>query len=165
MRTHTLVDSPVGDLTVVAQDGALVGLYFEGHRRGPSADVLGTRTGEGFEAVRQQLAEYFAGHRRQFDLPLAPRGNDFQRRVWELLRTIPYSETRSYADLARALGDPALAQAVGAASARNPLSVVIPCHRVVAADGSLRGYAGGLERKRFLLGLEEPAAAAADRLF
>lgn len=165
MRTHTVIDSPVGDLTVVAEDGALVGLYFEGHKRQPAVETFGARTDEGFEAPRQQLKEYFAGERHDFDLPLAPRGNDFQRRVWGLLAGIPYGETRSYGDLARQLGDPALAQAVGAANALNPLSVVVPCHRVVAADGNLRGYAGGLDRKRYLLDLEEPAAENAARLF
>lgn len=166
MRKHTVIGSPVGDLTAVAEeDGALVGLYFERHLRRPPAETFGERTDEGFDELRRQLAEYFAGERREFGLPLAPQGEDFQLRVWKLLEEIPYGETRSYGDLARELGDPALAQAVGAANARNPLSIVVPCHRVVASDGSLRGYAGGLDRKRFLLGLEEPAEARADRLF
>ncbi|MFC1418383.1 methylated-DNA--[protein]-cysteine S-methyltransferase [Streptacidiphilus cavernicola] len=165
MRTHTVIDSPTGGLTAVIEDGALVGLYFEGHLRRPSADTFGERTDQGFEEVRRQLGEYFAGTRSEFALPLAPQGNDFQRRVWDLLLDIPYGETRSYGDLARQLGDPALAQAVGAANALNPVSVVIPCHRVVATDGSLRGYAGGLDRKRFLLELEEPAAEREARLF
>jgi methylated-DNA-[protein]-cysteine S-methyltransferase len=164
-RTHTIVDSPVGELTVVAEEGALVGLYFEGHKRQPPPEAFGSRSDEGFGPVCQQLKEYFAGERQEFDLPLAPQGEDFQRRVWELLTTIPYGETWSYGDLARRLGDPALAQAVGAANGLNPLSIVVPCHRVVAADGSLRGYAGGLQRKRYLLALEEPAAEAAARLF
>jgi methylated-DNA-[protein]-cysteine S-methyltransferase len=123
------------------------------------------RREEGFGAVREQLGEYFAGEPREFELPVAPRGNEFQRRVWGLLTRIPYGETRSYGDLARELGDVSLSQAVGAANGLNPLSVVVPCHRVVAADGNLRGYAGGLGRKRYLLELEEPAADAADRLF
>lgn len=165
MRTHTVIDSPVGDLTVVADGGGLVGLYFAEHRRIPDPETFGERTDEGFADVRQQLKEYFAGDRRGFDLPLAPRGNDFQRRVWDLLGAIPYGETRSYGDLARDLGDLSLSQAVGAANALNPLSVIVPCHRVLAADGSLRGYAGGLDRKRFLLALEEPAAESAARLF
>ena len=165
MRTHTFLDSPVGDLTVVAEDDALVGLYFEGHQRQPAAETFGRRTDEGFDTVRLQIEEYFAGQRQEFDLPLAPVGDDFRRRVWDLLRAIPYGETRSYGQLARELGDPALAQAVGAANARNPLSVIVPCHRVVAADGNLRGYAGGLDRKRFLLDLEEPAPRKSARLF
>ena len=136
--------------------GALTGVYFEDHRRGPSPAALGPRDDDRpeFAAARWQLAEYFAGARTVFDLPLAPRGEPFRQRVWSLLRQIPYGETRSYGQLARELGDPALAQAVGSANGRNPLSVIVPCHRVVGADGSLTGYAGGLERKRFLLELE-----------
>jgi methylated-DNA-[protein]-cysteine S-methyltransferase len=164
-RSHTVIGSPVGDLTVVADDGALVGLYFEQHLRRPPAATFGERTDVGFDAVRTQLAEYFAGTRTTFDLELRPVGDPFRQRVWALLREIPYGETRSYGDLARALGDRNLAQAVGHANALNPLSVIVPCHRVVAADGSLTGFAGGLERKRFLLDLEAPPAAEVGRLF
>ena len=164
-RTHTVIASPLGGLTVVAEDGALTGLYFEGHRRGPGPEELGVRREAGFEDVRSQLGEYFAGERTRFELPLAPRGNDFQRQVWGLLREIPFGETRSYGDLARLLGDVSLAQAVGSANGRNPLSVIVPCHRVVGADGNLTGYAGGLDRKRYLLDLEEPAARRDARLF
>ena len=106
--------------------------------------------------TRVQLGEYFAGERREFDLPLAPVGNPFRQRVWSLLREIPYGQTRSYGDLARQLGDRNLAQAVGAGNARNPVSIIVPCHRVVGAAGQLTGYAGGLDRKHFLLGLEDP---------
>lgn len=162
---HTVVDSPVGELTVVATDDGLTGLYFDGHQRGPDRASLGERTEDGFADVRRQLAEYFAGDRTEFDLPLAPRGDDFQQRVWALLREIPYGETRTYGDLARRLGDRSLAQAVGNANGRNPISVIVPCHRVIGADGSLTGYAGGLDRKRFLLALEEPPADDAGRLF
>jgi methylated-DNA-[protein]-cysteine S-methyltransferase len=174
---HTVLPSPLGPLTVVAEVpvrtggadragetgavagggvGALTGVYFEGHMRGPSPAALGPRDDDRpeFAALRRQLDEYFAGDRSGFDLPLAPRGEPFRQRVWALLRQIPYGETRSYGQLARELGDPALAQAVGSANGRNPLSVIVPCHRVVGADGSLTGYAGGLERKRFLLELE-----------
>ncbi|HEY3750717.1 MAG TPA: methylated-DNA--[protein]-cysteine S-methyltransferase [Pseudonocardiaceae bacterium] len=163
--THTVIDSPVGDLTVVAVDGAITGLYFTNHLRAPARAALGERTDEGFAEVTKQLGEYFAGTRREFDLPLAPVGNEFQRRVWALLATIPYGETRSYGDLANALGDPGLAQAVGSANGRNPISIIVPCHRVVGADGSLTGYAGGLDRKRYLLEMEEPADVSAGRLF
>ncbi|WP_079132051.1 methylated-DNA--[protein]-cysteine S-methyltransferase [Streptomyces nanshensis] len=155
---HTVVDSPLGALTLVADGGALTGVYFEDHLRGPSPGALGPRDETGFDEARRQLAEYFAGERQRFDLPLAPRGEPFRQRVWALLRQIPYGETRSYGLLARELGDPALAQAVGSANGRNPLSVIVPCHRVVGADGSLTGYAGGLERKRFLLELEGAAS-------
>ncbi|WP_327237655.1 methylated-DNA--[protein]-cysteine S-methyltransferase [Streptomyces sp. NBC_01317] len=164
-RVHTTIESPLGDLTVVAEDNKLTGLYFADHRRGPATDSLGVRDEAGFEEVRRQLDEYFAGERREFALPLAPAGDAFQHRVWELLARIPYGRTCSYGDLARQLGDPALAQAVGAAVGRNPISVIVPCHRVVGADGSLVGYAGGLWRKRHLLDLEEPAPVKADRLF
>lgn len=151
---HTVMDSPLGALTLVGDGEALTGIYFEGHLRGPSPDALGPRDPAGFEEAERQLQEYFAGERQSFDLPLAPRGEPFQQRVWRLLRQIPYGETRSYGRLAHELGSPGLAQAVGAANGRNPLSVVVPCHRVVGADGSLTGYAGGLERKRRLLELE-----------
>lgn len=162
---HTVIGSPVGDLTAVADGDALTGLYFVGRRHHPKPDRLGERTDDGFGEVRRQLAEYFAGDRTTFDLPLAPAGNEFEHRVWGLLRQIPYGETRSYGELARELGDPALAQAVGVANGRNPISVIVPCHRVVGADGSLTGYAGGLDRKRYLLELEEPAEVSAGRLF
>ncbi|MDQ3782294.1 MAG: methylated-DNA--[protein]-cysteine S-methyltransferase [Actinomycetota bacterium] len=169
MRTsnavHTVVDSPVGPLTLVARDGALVGLYMDGQRRLPAAVRLGERVEHGFEDAATQLDEYFAGARTEFDLPIAPLGEPFPMRVWELLRTIPYGETRSYGELAGQLGDRTMAQAVGAASARNPIGLIIPCHRVVGADGSLVGYAGGLVRKRFLLDLEEPAERRRGRLF
>jgi methylated-DNA-[protein]-cysteine S-methyltransferase len=152
---HTIVESPVGDLTVVAVDGALTGVYFEKHRRRPNRATFGRLVDVGFEDVRRQFGEYFAGRRREFDLPLAPEGDDFDQRVWKLLLDIPYGETRSYGTLARELGNGVLPQAVGAANSRNPLSVIVPCHRVVGADGSLVGYAGGLERKRTLIDLEQ----------
>lgn len=164
-RTHAEIDSPVGTLTAVLVEGDLVGLYFAEHLRRPPAESLGPRRDDGAREVRRQLGEYFAGGRTTFDLPLAPEGDGFKQRVWALLRDIPYGETRTYGDLARELGDAHLAQAVGHANALNPISIVQPCHRVVGADGSLTGFAGGLERKRFLLGLEAPPAAAAGRLF
>ncbi|GAA4564278.1 methylated-DNA--[protein]-cysteine S-methyltransferase [Planotetraspora kaengkrachanensis] len=164
-RTHTVIASPVGDLLAVAEGGTLCGLYFEGHLRGPGPGEWGARDDADFTEVRRQLGEYFAGPRTRFDLPLAPRGNEFQQRVWRLLTEIPFGETRTYGDLARHLGDASLAQAVGSANARNPISVIVPCHRVVGADGGLTGYAGGLDRKRFLLDLEEPAERKAARLF
>jgi len=164
MRTHNILDSPLGELTLVASDGVLSGLYMVAHRRRPSDD-LGARTDAGFEAAAEQLAEYFAGTRTGFELETAAEGNGFQRRVWQQLAGIPYGETRSYGELASALGDRALAQAVGSANGRNPLSIIVPCHRVVGADGSLVGYAGGLERKEFLLQLENPARSGTQPLF
>ncbi|MBC6461917.1 methylated-DNA--[protein]-cysteine S-methyltransferase [Actinomadura sp. HBU206391] len=164
-RTHTVIASPIGGLTAVAEDGVLCGMYFERHRRGPGPEELGAYDESGFDEVRRQLGEYFADERTRFELALAPRGDEFQQQVWRLLTEIPFGETRSYGDLARRLGNVSLAQAVGAANARNPISVIVPCHRVVAADGGLTGYAGGLDRKRFLLDLEEPAARREARLF
>jgi methylated-DNA-[protein]-cysteine S-methyltransferase len=168
-RRHTTIDSPLGELTLVADGGALVGLYFPRHWYRPGDSTLGPKVDAAsdpvFAVAARQLGEYFAGERTEFDLPLAPRGDDFHQRVWALLREIPYGETRSYGDLARALGDRNLAQAVGTANGRNPIGIVVPCHRVIGADGSLVGYAGGLDRKRFLLALEEPPADEGGRLF
>lgn len=164
-RTHTVIDSPIGWLTLVAEGDALTGLYMEKHCRRPAESSFGTRVEAGFEEPIRQLRDYFAGTRSTFDLPLAPYGDDFSRQVWDLLSQIPYGETRTYGQLARALGDPTLARAVGSANARNPISVIVPCHRVVGADGNLTGYAGGLDRKRFLLDLEAPPPDRSARLF
>jgi methylated-DNA-[protein]-cysteine S-methyltransferase len=150
-RTHTVTGSPIGPLTAVAEDGVLVALYMYP----PDAAALGARDDAGFTDVVGQLGEYFAGERTAFDLRLRPTGNDLQLAVWRLMAQIPYGETRSYGSLARQLGDPTLAQAVGTACGRNPLPVVVPCHRVIGADGSLVGFGGGLHRKRFLLDLEQ----------
>ncbi len=166
---HVVVDSPIGALTVVVDGGAITHLLMDAAAHRPDDPALfgplGERDTEPFASAAAQLAEYFAGKRSTFDLPLAPRGNDFQQRVWAMLLDIPYGETRNYGELARALGGPGLAQAVGAANGRNPIAVVVPCHRVIGADGSLVGYAGGLDRKRFLLSLEESPPLAAGRLF
>ncbi|MET9227868.1 methylated-DNA--[protein]-cysteine S-methyltransferase [Lentzea sp. NPDC003310] len=162
---HAIVDSPVGELTLVGEGTALLGLYFDGHLRTPRVTDLGPRTADGFADARRQLDEYFAGTRRTFDLELAPRGSAFERKVWALLTRIPYGETRTYGQLAAELGDPAAAQAVGNANGWNPISIIVPCHRVVGSAGSLTGYAGGLDRKRYLLSLEEPPAEEDGRLF
>jgi methylated-DNA-[protein]-cysteine S-methyltransferase len=162
---HAVVGSPVGPLTLVGDGAALIGLYFDGHRRRPRLADRGPRVDDGFDAVTRQLGEYFAGSRREFDLELAPRGSEFEKRVWALLTKIPYGETRTYGQLAAELGDPGAAQAVGNANGWNPISVIVPCHRVVGTNGGLTGYAGGLGRKRFLLSLEEPPAATSGRLF
>ena len=164
--SHTTIGSPLGALTLVcAEEGGLAAVYFDEHKRRPNVESFGPRDDGAFGAVTQQLGEYFAGDRTTFDLPLAPTGNAFQLRVWALLRDIPFGETRSYGQLATELGDRNLAQAVGAANGKNPISIIVPCHRVVGADGNLVGYAGGLDRKRFLLAHEEPAQASNDRLF
>lgn len=154
---RTVVDSPVGPLTLVADDGALVGLYMDGQRHRPDLDVSAGDLGDTAAVLAEagaQLAAYFAGELTAFDLPLAPRGTAFQLRVWAALRDIPYGETESYGALAQRIGSPGASRAVGLANGRNPIGIVVPCHRVVGADGSLTGYGGGLPRKRFLLDLE-----------
>ena len=148
--THSVFPSPIGPLTAVREDGVLIGLHM-----GPAGTAgLGRRDDAAFSDVRAQLDEYFAGTRTSFDLQMRATGNDLQLAVWKLIADIPYGATRSYGELARDLGDRTLAQAVGTACGRNPLPVVVPCHRVVGSDGSLVGFGGGLERKRFLLDLE-----------
>src|SRR3954447_4021036 len=153
-RTHTVVPSPIGPLTLVADDGVLVRLVMSPPTRFPDAE-LGERSDEGFADAVAQLGEYFAGERTAFDLPLRPVGSGFELAVWDQLTRIPYGETRSYGYVAKAVGEPGGAQAVGAANGRNPLAIVVPCHRVIGADGSLVGFGGGLPRKRFLLDLEQ----------
>lgn len=159
--THTILDSPLGELTLVARDGTLRGVYFPGHWYPPDTASLGIRSEAGFEQARRELAEYFARERTSFELPTSTTGDGFQQRVWKLIGAIPYGETSTYGELARELGDPSLARAVGSAVGRNPLSVIVPCHRVIGKDGKLTGYAGGLERKRWLLDLESPATVLA----
>lgn len=158
--THTVIDSPLGALTLVATDGVLRGVYYPGHWTRPDETAWGAESTTGFDAAERQLGEYLTGARQSFDLPTALTGDGFQRRVWDLLAEIPYGETTTYGELARRLGGgPELARAVGRAVGHNPLSIVIPCHRVVGHDGALTGYAGGLERKRFLLDLEDALPA------
>jgi len=154
MKTHTIVDSPLGPLTLVATDGVLSALYMDAQRYLPDEAMFGERTPAGFEEIERQLAEYFAGERTAFTVPLAPQGTPFQERVWREIRRIPYGKTITYAELARRAGSPGSARAAGAATGRNPLSIVVPCHRVVGSAGSLTGYAGGIERKARLLALE-----------
>ncbi len=158
MTTHTITDSPIGELTLVADDGKLTGVYFPHHWYKPDPDTFGPRSDAGFEDVTEQLTEYFAGDRRRFELTVEPRGVAFQALIWGLIEEIPYGQTVTYGDLAREAGGGVTPKDVGAAVGRNPLSVIVPCHRVVGKDGSLTGYAGGLARKRFLLDLEERSA-------
>jgi methylated-DNA-[protein]-cysteine S-methyltransferase len=152
MVSHYLMESPIGTLTLVKADGVLSGLYM-GH---PDlrTEQLGALAGSGFEEVVHELEEYFARERTTFTVPIAPAGTTFQQRVWTELRTIPYGETRSYSQLAEAIGKQSAMRAVGAANGRNPISIIVPCHRVIGRDGTLVGYGGGLERKKFLLNLE-----------
>lgn len=165
--THMILDSPLGELTLVARDGTLSGVYFPGHWYPPQPSALGARSEAAFGAAREQLAEYLVGDRRSFELETSASGDPFQLRVWQQIDAIPYGKTTTYGELARTLGDAALARRVGGAVGRNPLSLIVPCHRVVGKDGSLTGYAGGLERKRWLLELEGAAIAepATARLF
>ena len=160
MTTYSTFKSPVGELLLVGDDDGLRGLYLPDHKRGPHV-AAGWRRDDGkLAAVRAQLAEYFAGDRTDFDLPLAPAGTPFQLRVWEALKQIPYGETRCYGDLAKQLGRSGAARAVGAANGRNPISIVVPCHRVVGAGGALTGYAGGVVVKRTLLDHERRSLSA-----
>jgi len=151
MTAHTVLDSPVGPLTAVCTDGGLVGLHLDGQRHRPGPDRLGPRDDRVLPALREQLSDYWAGRLTTFDLPLAVTGTPFQQLVWTALCDVPYGATCSYADLAAAIGRPTAVRAVGAANGRNPVCLVVPCHRVVGAGGALTGYSGGLERKRFLL--------------
>ncbi|MHA2787567.1 methylated-DNA--[protein]-cysteine S-methyltransferase [Corynebacterium sp. S7] len=166
---HTQVESPLGRLTVVAEDENLVGLYFPEHRYPPKDSDVGQRVDVGSDetlsTVENQLQEFLDRERQKFHVPVQTRGDEFSQKVWTLLREIPYGETTSYGQLAERLGNKRLAQRVGQAVGHNPVSIVIPCHRVLGVDGSLTGYAGGLERKRYLLELEEPTAADSGRLF
>lgn len=152
MNRHRVWASPVGELTlVVDEEGLLAGLYLPGQRHLPTEEFLGERDDSIAEDAVGQLTEYFAGERRNFTVRLATRGSEFQRQVWAALRDIGYGTTRTYGQLAGALGRPTAARAVGAATGRNPWSIIVPCHRLVARDGSLHGYAGGLAAKEFLL--------------
>lgn len=161
MIRHTLLDTPLGPLTAVDEDGALSGLYMHEQRHRPPTERFGARDDRVQPALREQLQAYFAGELRTFSLPLAPRGTPFQSAVWSALGEIPYGATCTYADLAAAIGRPTAVRAVGAANGRNPICLVVPCHRVVGADGTLTGYAGGVQRKQLLLDLERGQLAAA----
>ena len=156
------MDSPVGALLFVSEGEGISGIYMEEHRRGPRSTYDWHPNPEIFTAAKQQLAEYFRGERTEFDIELAPRGTEFQQRVWAALRTVPFGETVTYAELAQMAGVPGSARAAGGANARNPVSIVVPCHRVVGSNGTLTGYAGGIERKRDLLAHE--AAVKANRV-
>jgi methylated-DNA-[protein]-cysteine S-methyltransferase len=153
----TTVESPIGELTLASDGEALTGLYMTDQRHRPELPAADGDDDAVLAAAREQLAEYFAGERREFDLPLKPAGTPFQRAVWEALRDIPYGETAGYGELANRLGRPGAARAVGLANGRNPIAIVVPCHRVIGAAGALTGYGGGLERKRYLLELESAA--------
>lgn len=150
------VPSPIGELFVVSDGTAITEIHFESHHGDapPNCAEVGVGAVELLDRAAEQLAEYFAGERREFDLPVAPRGTEFQRRAWAQLLEIPYGETLTYGEQARRIDAPTASRAVGAANGANPIPIVIPCHRVVGANGSLTGYAGGVDVKRALLDLE-----------
>ncbi|MBC8102417.1 MAG: methylated-DNA--[protein]-cysteine S-methyltransferase [Cytophagales bacterium] len=156
MTVYTITESPVGPLQLISNGDALTGLFMNQHKNGPETGEDWMRDDENALLIetRTQLAAYFAGERKTFDLPMSPRGTDFQRRVWSALSDIPYGVTISYGELARRIGDPKASRAVGMANGSNPLSIIVPCHRVIGASGKLTGYGGGIERKRALLALE-----------
>lgn len=159
-RVHAMVGSPVGTLTLVAVDGALTGLFMDLQRHRPLEEMFGEPDPTPFPEVIRQLDEYFAGARTEFDVPMAMVGTSFQRTVWAALREIPYGETESYGHLAARIGRPGAARAVGLANGRNPIGIIVPCHRVVGATGDLTGYGGGLERKQHLLDFERQGTVA-----
>lgn len=150
--SHSFFDSPIGPLLLTGDATALTGLYLAEHVR--IATPRGTRDDAAFAEPVRQLTEYFAGERQDFELPIAPAGTAFQLRVWQLLRGIGYGERRTYRELAAELGNPNAARAVGLANGRNPISIIVPCHRVVGSSGALTGYAGGITNKQWLLDFE-----------
>jgi methylated-DNA-[protein]-cysteine S-methyltransferase len=155
MNAFCYLQSPIGRLMLVSDGAALTGLYMEPSRKTQSTDGWSEdAAAPPLAAALRQLTEYFAGTRREFDLPLRLRGTEFQKRVWQELTEIPYGQTWSYGELAKRIDNPSASRAVGLANGRNPISILVPCHRVIGADGSLTGYGGGLERKRWLLAHE-----------
>ncbi|MPW15405.1 methylated-DNA--[protein]-cysteine S-methyltransferase [Paraburkholderia sp. CNPSo 3157] len=167
MKQCMSMPSPLGDILLRAEDDALTGVFFVGQKYFPAADAALTTLAPSrvLHQAREQLGEYFVGERQQFTLRLRMLGSAFQRDVWEQLVAIPYGETASYGSIARRLGLPLSAsRAVGAANGRNPISIVVPCHRVISSAGDLTGYAGGLHRKEALLTLERPMSKAPQQL-
>jgi methylated-DNA-[protein]-cysteine S-methyltransferase len=154
MTTYRHLDSPLGRIRLVGRDGVLTGLYLADHERCPRPDAGWAVDEQAFEPVRRQLDEYFAGDRKDFSVGIELEGSPFQVEVWSALRAIPFGATASYRDIAAAVGRPAAVRAVGAANGRNPISIIVPCHRVIGADGSLTGYGWGVDRKAWLLAHE-----------
>lgn len=165
MNYTTTLDSPVGPLVLVSDGAALTALLFDDGRDAERLEgpLVANDEVAPFPQARRELEEYFAGRRTVFEIPLAPRGTPFQRRVWEALRRIPHGATSTYGEIAREIGAPDAVRAVGAANGRNPIAIVVPCHRVIGTDGSLTGYGGGLARKRTLLDLEAAHAPASQK--
>lgn len=160
MIRYAEFDTPLGPVFATAEDDVLTGIYFHGGRHAPAIAPTWRKDPEhpALRACALQLADYFEGRRREFDIAALANGTTFQQRVWQEIARIPYGQTITYAELARRAGAPGSARAAGAATGRNPLSIVVPCHRVVGSHGSLTGYAGGLDRKAKLLALERSAA-------
>ncbi|MCG5214738.1 methylated-DNA--[protein]-cysteine S-methyltransferase [Streptosporangium sp. KLBMP 9127] len=154
-RTHTVVDSPVGPLTLVADNGTLTGLYMHRQRHRPPQEIFGEPDAAPFTEVASQLRDYFEGRRAVFDLPMVFAGTPFQHTVWTALLEIPYGETVTYGQLADRIGKPTAARAVGLANGKNPIGIIVPCHRVVGSTGNLTGYGGGLATKHYLLAFEQ----------
>ncbi|MDQ7807924.1 methylated-DNA--[protein]-cysteine S-methyltransferase [Amycolatopsis sp. A133] len=160
---HLVTDSPIGPLTLVGTDGVVTGLYFPNHWTRPDRTAFGERDDTAFPEAVRQLKEYFAGQRTSFDVPMQANGPGFDRSVWTEIAKIPYGTTATYGKLAQSVAG--LPHEVGAAVGRNPLSILVACHRVVGKNGKLTGYAGGLKRKEFLLELERPPAAERGELW
>jgi methylated-DNA-[protein]-cysteine S-methyltransferase len=157
MIYFTYFESPIQTLRLVSDGRSLIGLYMmtEKHTQLLCNDWFENEAVKPFAIVRQQLTDYFAGRLTEFDLPLAPRGTDFQQKIWQALQTIPYGKTISYGELAQQIDQPSASRAVGLANGRNPISIIVPCHRVIGASGKLTGYGGGIERKQWLLNHEQ----------
>ena len=161
--TWTMIDSPIGPLLLTAQDDALTRVWMSEQRhQATEPDPSWVRDDETFTDVARQLGEYFAGERTTFDVELAPAGTPFQLEVWAALQTIPYGTTCSYGEIAEQIGRPGASRAVGLANGRNPISIIVPCHRVIGSTGTLTGYGGGLERKQWLLDLERGTSQLGD---
>jgi len=155
---YTRNPSPIAELTLVASEKGLRGIYMEEHKKAPLTRDLWKENPSRFTAAIEQLGEYFSGKRRTFDLPLDLQGTAFQLQAWHALLEIPFGETRSYAEQAALINNPKAVRAIGLANGKNPVSIIVPCHRVIGKNGTLTGYGGGLERKRFLLELEKSAS-------
>jgi methylated-DNA-[protein]-cysteine S-methyltransferase len=162
---YTTIESPLGPMLVQGDGDFVTGLFMPNHKGWPGPEASWRQTDAPFAAVRAQLAEYFAGTRQQFDVPLQLHGTPFQQQVWQELRRIPFGETITYAELAQRVGKPTGARAVGHANGRNPVSIIVPCHRVIGANGKLTGYAGGMDKKEWLLAWERRATGGEACLF
>ncbi len=162
---HRTIDSPIGPLTLAGDGPTLMHLRMTDQSHEPDRSGWAPADQGAFAAVVEQLDAYFAGSLTRFDVDLDLVGTEFQRRVWSALQTIPYGETRSYGEIAEQIGSPAASRAVGLANGRNPISIIVPCHRVIGAAGAMTGYGGGIDRKRTLLALEKNNSAAEATLF